>query len=66
MSKTEFLKITTAARDKGVSRASVYFAIANGVLDAEKIGGTLMIVDNNKFRQWTPGKLKGQSNGQTN
>ena len=54
--KTEYLKIAQAARLKNVQRGSVYHALAMGTIDGEKIAGTVMVVDNNKFRQWTPGR----------
>lgn len=56
MERPELIRVSGAAESKGVSRASVYYAIAAGVLDTEKIGGTIMIIDNDKYRRWTPGK----------
>lgn len=55
----DIIRVTTAARIKGVSRATIYFAIASGVIDIHKVENTIHIVDNDKFRQWTPGKMKG-------
>lgn len=52
----ERIKVTTAARIKGVARASVLYAIYKQRLDTATVDGTVMVVDNDKFRQWTPGR----------
>ncbi|OQA28721.1 MAG: hypothetical protein BWY57_03467 [Betaproteobacteria bacterium ADurb.Bin341] len=52
----ERIKVTNAAREKGVARAAVYYALASGKITGERIAGTVMVVDNDKFRQWTPGR----------
>jgi len=53
---SDLIRITTAARQKGIARAAVYFAIATGKIDTATVDGTVMVVDNDKFRQWTPGR----------
>jgi len=50
----EYITIAQAAREKGVSRAAVYYAIRLKFVDFEKIAGTDHIIRNEKFAAWTP------------
>ena len=48
------IKVTTAAKKKGVSRQSVYAALAFQHINGEKIDGVLFVINNRKFECWTP------------
>ena len=58
MKKEKYIKITTAAREKGVARAAVYFALAKGRIDLIEFDNVPFIIVNEKFRAWQPGKKK--------
>ena len=48
----QYKKISTVAKEKGCSRASVYQAIANGKLNRILIDGTPYVTDDEKYREW--------------
>lgn len=50
----DMIRVTTAARLKNVSRATVYYAIASGTIDIHRVENTIHVVDNDRFKQWTP------------
>ena len=60
MKKEKYIKITTAAREKGVARAAVYFALAKGRIDMIEFDDAPFIIVNEKFRSWQPGE-KGRN-----
>lgn len=45
----ERIKVTNAAREKGVARAAVYYALASGKITGERIAGTVMVVRDAAF-----------------
>lgn len=51
---TDYIRVTTAAREKGVSRAAVYYALASGKINGETIAGTVMVVKDAAFEAWQP------------
>jgi hypothetical protein len=52
--RNNIIRVTTAAREKGVARAAVYYALASGKLHGEKIEGTVMVVKDAAFEAWRP------------
>lgn len=50
----DYIRVTTAAREKGVARAAVYYALASGKIHGETIAGTVMVVRDAAFEAWLP------------
>lgn len=48
------ITVTKTAREKGVARAAVYYALASGKIHGERIAGTVMVVRNAAFEAWQP------------
>lgn len=48
--------VAAAAREKGVARGAVYYALASGKITGEKIAGTVMVVRDAAFEAWQPKK----------
>jgi predicted DNA-binding protein (UPF0251 family) len=55
-----YLKVTNAAKKKGVSRAAVTQAVAAGKIHQKLIDGTPYILENRAFENWKPGKKEGE------
>ncbi|KKL05928.1 hypothetical protein LCGC14_2601120 [marine sediment metagenome] len=53
-----YLKVTNAAKIKGVSRAAVTQAVASGKIHQKMIDGTPYILENRAFEVWNPGVKK--------
>ncbi len=53
-----YLKVTVAARIKGVSRAAVTQAIASGKIHSKEFGGTHLVLQNRAFENWKPKRSK--------
>ena len=54
MKEEKYIKLTTAAREKGVARAAVYFALAKNRIDMIEFDGVPFIIKNEKYRVWAP------------
>ena len=52
--KLNLLKVSSAAKKKGVSRQSVYAALAYQHINGQRIDGVLFVINNRKFERWTP------------
>lgn len=52
--RNNIIRVTTAASEKGVARAAVYYALASGKLHGETIAGTVMVVRDAAFEAWRP------------
>lgn len=50
--KDNYINISQAAKQKGVSRGSIYQAIALRRIDSEMIAGRVVVVDNEKFQKY--------------
>ena len=48
----EYISITAAAREKNVSRQSIYYAIATRKLDSEKVADRIVVVKNQKYEDY--------------
>ena len=56
------MKVTDAAKRKNISRAAVVFASSQDKIDMVRIGGTPHVINNDKFKNWTPKGKKDGSN----
>lgn len=56
----DYLKVTNAAKIKGVSRAAVTQAVASGKIHSKEIDGTPYILINRAFENWKPGAKQDQ------
>ena len=54
----DYLKVTSAARMKNISRSAILLAAARGKIDVRMIDGTPHIIKNDKFYNWTPREKK--------
>ena len=50
----DYIKIAAAAREKRVSRAAVYQALALEKIHGEMVAGSKLVVRDAKFAEWTP------------
>jgi len=55
---TEYIKPAAAAREKGVSRAAIYQALAREVIRGEMVAGSKLVVRDEKWDAWTPKTLQ--------
>lgn len=56
MDYPEYIRVSTAAKLKGVSRGSIYHAVMQRYIDSGIIERTIYVVRNDKFEQWLPKK----------
>jgi len=54
MSARDYIKIAAAAREKHVSRAAVYQALAYDKIHGEIVAGSKLVIRDAKFAEWTP------------
>jgi hypothetical protein len=50
----KYININKSAREKGVARGAVYYALASGKINGETIAGTVMVVRDAAFEAWRP------------
>jgi len=50
----KYIKPAAAAREKGVSRAAIYQALACEKINGEMVAGSKLVVRDAKFAEWTP------------
>lgn len=51
---TDYIKIAAAAREKRVSRAAVYQALALEKIHGEMVAGSKLVIRDAKYAEWTP------------
>jgi hypothetical protein len=52
--RDNIIRVTTAAREKGVARGAVYYALASGKIHGHTVESTVMVVKDAAFEAWRP------------